>query len=56
MGVAQEHCEIILENVHVLRQTVLGEYLHACDLFTVVLKKQVIEMCQLKQNNFTKWI
>ncbi|KAL5018003.1 hypothetical protein ScPMuIL_003725 [Solemya velum] len=24
MGVAQEHCEIILENVHVLRQTVLA--------------------------------
>lgn len=25
MGVAQEHCEKILENVHVLRQTLIGK-------------------------------
>ena len=27
MGVAREHCDNILENVHVLRQTMMGKHL-----------------------------
>ncbi|KAJ8318258.1 hypothetical protein KUTeg_003349 [Tegillarca granosa] len=38
MGVAQEHCEMILDNVHVLRQSLFGKCFRACRVVAVLTK------------------